>query len=130
MNTKIKLNVAFAGILVLVIGILLFLNKLGMQLPVWLLTWPMLLMIIGLFKMIKHKLQHGSGVILFLIGGVFMAESLYPIFCVREFVVPIVFILIGLALLFRSGKKRDAGWYKMKCEKYKIRKAKYNTYEN
>jgi hypothetical protein len=115
MKTSTRMNVALAGILVMGIGILLFLDKLGIIFPNGLLTWPMLLVVIGIFKMINNKFRHGAGIILILIGGIFLGEIIFPSFCVAEYIWPIALILLGIGVLFRS-QKSDTYWLKMKCE--------------
>jgi hypothetical protein len=79
--------------------------------------------------MIKHKLRYGSGVILTIIGGVFLAPLLYPNFCVVTFIWPIVLMLLGLSMLFRS-QQTNHQWFNMKCEKYARKNSKMTSYEN
>lgn len=129
MKTLTRMNVALAGILVMGIGIFLFLDKLGIIFPKWRLTWPLLLIVIGIFKMIKNKFRHGAGIILILIGGIFLGEIIYPSFCVAEYIWPIALILLGIGLLFRS-QKSDTHWLKMKCEKYTLKNSKLTIHEN
>ena len=126
---KINLNIAFAGILVTSVGVLLFLDKLGVIFPLWLLTWPMLLVLVGVYKMVKHQLRHGSGVILTIIGLVFLAPQFYPNFSVVTFIWPIVLMLLGLSMLFRS-QQTNHTWFNKKCAKFACKKAKMNMYEN
>ena len=121
MKNNIRISLAFTGLLVTVIGVLLFLNKLGTQFP-----WPMLLMVIGAFNFIKNGFKRAGGLLVFLIGAAFMTQHLYPSFLVREYLLPGVLILVGIALIFKSFRPRNENWLKFrsKCEKAKIKFSK------
>ena len=122
METNIQTNKALAGTFILATGVALLLNKLNLLfLPTWILTWPMLLVVYGIYKTIKNKFKNATGLIFILIGGVFLYGKIEPTFIASQFIWPMVFISMGLALLFNSTKKQS-NW-KMKCEKYYYKKS-------
>ncbi|WP_416171362.1 LiaF transmembrane domain-containing protein [Algoriphagus boritolerans] len=49
-------NIAF-GFIILGIGIILLLRKAGFFIPEWVTTWPMILIAIGTFAIIKHEFR-------------------------------------------------------------------------
>lgn len=86
------------GLLLLVIGFLLLAYKMGAPIPDWIFSWPMILIVIGLFIGVKSKFENPGAFIMILIGGVFLAEKTIPGIDFRNYLVPV--ILIGLGLIF------------------------------
>lgn len=89
------------GILLLVVGIIL----LGVQLdafflPGWLFSWPMILIVIGLYIGFKHSFQKPAWIILVLIGSVFLIDN-FLFFDLKTYFWPILIIGLGLWLILR-----------------------------
>lgn len=117
METNIQTNKALAGVFIFITGIILLLNQLNIiLLPVLLLSWPMIIVVFGIYKLIKSKFIKAGGYIITLIGLVFIYGKIEPSFEPTQFIWPLFFISLGLALLFNSNKK-NVKW-KMKCEKH------------
>lgn len=117
MILKQNLNNVFAGIFVTAIGVILLLSKFGMAFPAWLFTWPIILISIGTYIMIKSRFKSGFGFILSLIGLIFLSEYFYLEFRVIDFIWPIVLILGGISLIFNSQIKKDK-WMNKKCRNH------------
>lgn len=101
------------GVTILVIGLALMAKQLDVALPNWLLSWPMLLIVIGIASGIKHQFKNATWLILILIGSVFLVEKLDPELSVAKFTWPI--ILIGLGVFFIFGRGFNNG----NCKKNK-----------
>lgn len=108
-----KSNRLGAGLMLLIIGVLSLLNKAYDFLPDELLSWPMVLIVLGLYSMIESQSVKLGSALLVLVGGFFMVERLFPSLDTMSFLVPSVFIVIALFMIFkpktRKGKFRD-GW--------------------
>ncbi|MBX7180624.1 MAG: cell wall-active antibiotics response protein [Bacteroidia bacterium] len=112
-----KRSKVFTGFIILSVGVLFLLKELGMNIPHWLISWPMLLIVIGLSIWIKNPIRHFfGGFILVVIGTLFLTKSILPALIIGKFVWPLVIILIGLYVLFKpSGSFRR----KQNCHNYK-----------
>ena len=97
-NRGIRSSRIPTGLLLLVIGFLLLAYKMGAPIPYWIFSWPMILIVIGLFIGVKSKFENPGAFIMILIGGVFLAERSIPGIDLRNYLVPA--ILIGLGLIF------------------------------
>ncbi|MBK0383324.1 hypothetical protein I5M32_10165 [Pedobacter sp. SD-b] len=95
------------GAAILVVGVVLFANQMGIFMPDWILSWPMLLIVIGLANGVKHNFRNSGWLIMVLIGGVFLLEKISPELSVSKFTWPLV--LMGLGIWFIFGKGFKAG---------------------
>lgn len=101
---------AFAGLVVVVVGSALFVKQLGVPMPRWLISWPMLLIAIGVFTGVKHSFKGFGWLILIAVGSVFLADRLIYDFDIHRYFWPALIIGIGLYIMFRSPKKKDSDW--------------------
>ena len=94
-----------AGFILISVGTVLLLNRLDFFLfPRWLFSWPMILIVIGLFIGAKHQYRNPAWFILVAIGTVFLIERFYPVINASRYIWPILFIVFGLYMIF--GRKR------------------------
>lgn len=93
------------GLLLLVIGGLLLAFKMGAPLPRWLFSWPVIVIVIGLFVGIKSKFQNPGAFIMILIGAVFLADRSIPGINFQNYLVPVILIGIGLIFILRPKNK-------------------------
>lgn len=63
------------GIILVVIGAIILLKKLGFFLPLWLLSWPMIFIAIGLVILVSQQFKSGSGYFFLLFGSYFMLKK-------------------------------------------------------
>ncbi len=98
----------FVGLLFLVIGAYLFADTFDLITFSWkeyILTWPSLLIAIGLINLAKSN-SPVTGIVLILIGGFFLAYKILGITQpIRIYIWPMAFVVVGLLLIFhkRSG---------------------------
>lgn len=117
-NREIKSSRIPTGLLLLVIGFLLLAYKMGAPIPYWIFSWPMILIVIGLFIGVKSKFENPGAFIMILIGIVFLAERSILGLEFRNYIVPVILIGLGLIFILRPKKER---WRKRKFK---------NTYNN
>jgi len=94
------------GFILIGVGLILFLDKMGCYFPDWVFTWKMLLIVIGFYVGARHVFRGTGWLIPIIIGGLFLAEDLIPGFAIGQFVWPIVIVVIGLFMIFRP-KRMD-----------------------
>src|SRR5215204_1489092 len=87
------------GIILLVVGGILLARQVGVELPPWLFTWPMILIIVGIFVGIKTKFRD-LGWVFFVGGGVFFLLDKIQGIPLREYTLPIIVLGAGLLVLF------------------------------
>ncbi|GAB2615515.1 LiaF transmembrane domain-containing protein [Belliella aquatica] len=63
------------GIILVVVGGIILLKKLGFFLPLWLLSWPMVFIAIGLVILVSQQFKSGSGYFFLLFGSYFMLKK-------------------------------------------------------
>jgi len=98
----------FAGLILLAVGSLLLLKQFDFFFfPGWIFSFPMLLIIIGVFTGIKHDFKKPTSFILILIGVVFLSGRLFPWFDLRAFIWPIAIIALGLWLIVRRNNQHQ-----------------------
>ena len=95
---------AILGAFIVVIGTILLVDQLDLILiPDWLFTWPMILIIIGLYSGAKHNFQNTTWLILLLVGLAFLADDALPGLMLSNFIWPAALILLGLYIIMRRG---------------------------
>jgi predicted membrane protein len=91
----------WSGLFLLGAGFLLLAYKMGAPIPAWIFTWPVLLIVIGLFTGVKSRFHNPGSFIMILIGAVFLADQSIPGIDLHNYIVPAILIGVGLVFLFR-----------------------------
>lgn len=109
----------FLGIVFIAAGALLFADKLGYDIPYrWLFSWPMLLIVIGIYTGIKHSFRHFSWLILVGIGSIFLADRLIADFTITPYLWPIAIMGVGLFIILKPKRKFGHNKWQQKWERY------------
>lgn len=107
----------WSGFFLVIIGLLLLGNKMGAPIPDWIFTWPVLLIAIGFFVLLKSRFYNPGGFIMILIGSIFLIDQQIPGIQFHNFIMPIIFISLGLLFIFRPRHhgciRRRRYWDKM-----------------
>lgn len=108
-------NNASIGVIFLIIGSILLLDRMDVIDFSWIFSWPFILIGIGLYSVIRHGIKNEFGIIMLLIGSFFVIrrENFIPAEY-YDYLLPGGIILLGLYLIFsRSSKfgytKLDSG---------------------
>lgn len=100
----------WVGIALLIFGAIMLLRSLGIFVPDWVISWPMVLIGIGIFTGRRHQFRNPSSFILITIGVIFLAEKIFSHVDLDDFIWPIAIIGLGLYLII--GKKKITNWGK------------------
>lgn len=95
---------ALAGLIVVAVGGALLARQFGIDLPYWLFSWPMLLIVIGFYIGARHSFREMGWLIPVAIGVVFIADDFVRDVNLTRFFWPVLIIVIGLMMIFRSKK--------------------------
>jgi len=97
-----KTGKILAGFFIIIAGFLILLKQMGTEIPHWILSWEMILIVIGVITLIKHNFKKTSGYVLILIGATFMLHDFLPDYINPRFLWPVLIIFIGLTMILKS----------------------------
>ena len=99
-----------AGILIVLVGTFLLFNKLGYFIPpVYpiVISWQMLLIAIGIVMLAdKHSDHKTAGLVLILIGTLFLLPKIPPYPSIGGFIIPLIIIAIGIAFIIKASTRK------------------------
>ncbi len=93
------------GLGIVFFGVVYLLKQLGYHIPDYLLSWQMILIVIGIVVLIKHKFSKFHGYLMIIVGKIFLWAEWYPNLINVKIIIPVAIILVGLAVAFLSNKK-------------------------
>jgi predicted membrane protein len=94
------------GFILIVVSVLLLLRSLGFDFPGFVFSWPMILIVIGVFTGLRDKFRTNNWWILLAIGLFFLFSREFPEFELRRFFWPVIVFAIGLAFLLNWNSPR------------------------
>lgn len=95
------------GFILLIVGILSLIKTLGFYIPGWMTSWPMLLILIGVYSGLRNRFRHPASLILILTGAAFLPDKIFPYNDFHNFIWPLLIIVLGIYLII--GKNRGCG---------------------
>jgi predicted membrane protein len=95
-----------AGLVILTIGVMWMLRKMGYYLPDWLFSWQMILIVVGIFVGSRNSFVPGPWLIPVAIGTIFLVDYWLPDFSLRYYFWPIILITAGVILIFTAGSRK------------------------
>lgn len=101
----------WTGLVVLAIGVVFLLRNVGLAIPHWVISWPMLFIVIGLLIGYKRNWDGGGWIAMVLIGGFFMVSSITD-YNFKKYYLAVSFMALGLWLIFKPKSEKKAKWKK------------------
>lgn len=99
----------FIGLIIILIGGLLLIDRLIPALSLgWLFSWPMTLIIVGLFIGAKTNFENNMPYVLIALGGFFLLNNVFD-FRLGPLIWPIILIFIGFTLIKGRSKRFRPG---------------------
>lgn len=97
------------GIIIIAVGSLLLLDKLDFFFfPSWLFSWPLILIVIGFVIGAKQQFAGVGWLIMIFVGVYFLIHDILPFgWNLQVYALPVMIILIGMLILFKSSASRD-----------------------
>jgi hypothetical protein len=94
------------GLILVGVGAVLLLRNIGMEhlVPNWLFSWPMILILVGIFSGFKHNFRNNTWLILIAIGGFFLVSDYMPELGLKPLFWPIIIIGAGILFIVRPGR--------------------------
>ncbi|PZR24591.1 MAG: hypothetical protein DI535_21695 [Citrobacter freundii] len=103
----------WTGLFLLVIGGLALVKSFGVPMPVWLFSWQMLLIAIGLFIGLRKGFRDGGWFVPIIIGGIFLVNEYMMDGSLQRHMWPLILIVLGVLFLIRP--RRNRAW--QSCQK-------------
>lgn len=114
----------WGGLIIVGVGLVFLLRNFGYYVPEWILSWHILLIIIGLLIGYKRNFNGIGWVVITLIGLFFTVREIVD-FDVSKYYFPLIFIVFGLMLLLKPknsdidrGNRCKARWKNRMRRKY------------
>lgn len=101
-NNRINKHIGF-GIFIIVIGMILLLDNIGLNFPHWIFNWSTLLLAFGLWSGFKKDFKAGGWVVMVIVGGVFTLCDIMT-FGLTTLPGALALIGVGLYLVLRPSK--------------------------
>ncbi len=93
-----------AGVIIVAVGLALLLRNIGFLLPHWLFTWPMILILVGVYTGFKHNFKNNSWLIVTGIGAFFLIQKFIPSLHLEPYFWPLIIIAIGIIYILNPSK--------------------------
>lgn len=94
------------GIFVIGFGVLVLLNQMGQNIPHSFVSWEMILILVGIVSLVKHKFKKLFGLVPIAVGAVFMINDFYPDTIEKRFIWPVLIIIFGISILIKALRPR------------------------
>ncbi len=92
------------GLIIIGVGAVLLLRNTGVYFPRWLFSWPMILILVGIYSGFKHNFRNPSWMILIGIGSFFLVQRFIPGLSREPLFWPLVIIAGGVLFMLRPRK--------------------------
>ena len=99
------------GLILVGVGAALLLRNMGFFFPNWLFSWPIILILVGIYSGFKHQFRNNSWLILIGVGGFFLVDDFIPQLGLQPLFWPIIIIGAGLIFILRP---RGNNWRNLK----------------
>ncbi len=126
MDNEIEKRRVLGGAFIIIIGILFFLRQAGIAVfPYWLFTWPMILIIAGLFVGIRHNFRGGGWLVMIIIGTFFLLDDVLDMYSLHQYLVPAILVAVGIMIILRPRSPRMSGIGGHRCSRMGGRRASF-----
>jgi len=97
------------GLILVGVGAALLLRNTGFSLPGWLFSWPIILILVGIYTGFKHNFRNNSWIILIGIGVFFLVTKFMPWLGLQPLFWPLIIIGAGILFIVRPGRREWPG---------------------
>jgi len=94
-----------AGLILVGVGAALLLRNTGFPMPYWLFSWPVILILVGIYSGIKHHFRNNSWMVMIAVGGFFLVDKIIPGLSLTPYFWPVLIIALGVIFILRPKKE-------------------------
>ncbi len=109
-NGNFRNGRALGGIVIVVVGTLLLIDRMGMDLPGWLFSFPMIPIAIGIYIGARQRFKNLNWLIPVAFGVAFLIFNEVDIDA-HQYIWPAIIIAVGLAMILRPTRSRRSEKY-------------------
>lgn len=91
-----------AGLFIITFGVLFLLERQGLQLGDWVISWKTILIAVGIVTLYKHNFKHFFGYVLIGVGSVFLINEYQPNTIDSKLILPVVVIMFGILMIGKA----------------------------
>ncbi|MGE0771881.1 MAG: DUF5668 domain-containing protein [Cyclobacteriaceae bacterium] len=95
----------FGGLIVVAVGGILLMRQMGVEIPYWVTSWPMIPIVVGIFIGLQTGFRDWGWMIPIVVGLVFLADDFFPDIIEGRYLWPLAIIFIGLIIMLGPTKK-------------------------
>ncbi|CAM4035712.1 hypothetical protein SAMN06265348_101408 [Pedobacter westerhofensis] len=110
-NTNKHSNRLGGGLILLVLGLIFFLNNFGIGVPHWVFSWHTILLAIGLLIGYRRNFTGGAWMVMAVIGGIFTLEDIIGL-DMSDYYLAGWFVILGLYFILTAGGRNKLNWKK------------------
>lgn len=92
----------WAGFALLLVGAILLTRAFGLDLPDWIISWPMAIIAAGIIVGATTKFRDYTWLMMIGAGAFFLIVREFPEVNIQRYILPIIFIVVGLLVLYGS----------------------------
>ena len=92
----------WAGFALLLVGAVLLIGAFGIDLPDWIISWPMAIIAAGIIVGATTKFRDYTWLMMIGAGIFFLIVREFPEVNIQRYILPIIFIVVGLLVLYGS----------------------------
>jgi Domain of unknown function (DUF5668) len=93
------------GLILVGVGAALLLRNTGFPMPYWLFSWPVILILVGIYSGIKHNFRNNGWIVMMAIGGFFLVDKIIPGLSLTPYFWPVLIIAMGVIFIIRPKKE-------------------------
>ena len=97
------------GLILVGVGGAVRLRNTGFFMPDWLFSWPMILILVGIYSGFKHNFRNNSWLILIAVGGFFLVTKFMPWLGLKPLFWPLLISGAGIIFIVRPGRRDWSG---------------------
>jgi predicted membrane protein len=100
-----------AGFILIAAGTILLFHQLGYFFPSWLISWPMILIVVSLVIGAKNQFANSSWLLPFAVGIAFLVDRALPSINISRYIAPAAIIALGVWVMFgKSHRFKSRKW--------------------
>ena len=103
-----------AGLILVGVGVALVLRNMSFPFPEWLFSWPMILILVGIYTGVKHRFRNTAWIILIGIGSFFLFDKFIPGISLEPYFWPVIIIVVGILFILRPRKVYQGNFFDKK----------------
>lgn len=104
-NKKPNSGKAFAGMILIIVGVFILLDNIGLFLPRWVISFPMFLIVLGLYIGSRNNYKTPGAFILIGIGTLFLVDKMFPEINFSHIFWPVMIIGAGVYMILSKERK-------------------------